>query len=667
MKKLRTTIATFLAALLFAAPTLGQVGGGVYGPALNYTNITAAANYAAGQTYAAGNIVLGSDGNHYRAVAGATGTDPTGVCATPWQLYRVNAATTVSVPSRCADLPTAIAFVNAASCGATLGLQVANGQYNYGTTLVNLNTPCGANLQVLGDVTGQVKMTASIATTTLTVTAISSGTLSVGQSVAGYTVTPGTRITAQLTGTAGSTGTYSVSASQTVGSRAMTANPKVIITSAYATAPAAGGSGFFYHSGGGTVGLVDGFTLIGPTNAINEFGGVAAFNGSIINLGPHMAVQGFYFGLYAANRSYVYADGTATQGVVVSGGGDSNVFAYGNSAISFVYGESFGASTWFAQSGLLAEFASNVTAPHASVHNNGGNGAFLSHTSSMVLDNAVFTGNGDLSVSDSSIQTGGMTNDAGIAGGQALVYNVASAKGLTCTNASSTGFCWSQYVNNSGHDIQIGIAGSGASGAGTTEGAFLGTSGTNVVTLFTAGVARFVLNGNAYVYGLGGLTSSFPALKRSGTTAAFRLGDDSADAPISASTITLSAMANAATTSAVCYNTSTGVLTYDGTLGTCTVSTITAKDLDAPLQPKEGLALVMAMQPWSYHLKPDRPTYMPGQQIGMIAEYAREIDPRLVAVNPDGSVAGFRYEQYTAALTAAVQELKAKIDRLEAR
>lgn len=37
---------------------------------------------------------------------------------------------------------------------------------------------------------------------------------------------------------------------------------------------------------------------------------------------------------------------------------------------------------------------------------------------------------------------------------------------------------------------------------------------------------------------IGGTTSSFPAIKRSGTTLAFRLADDSADAPITAASIT---------------------------------------------------------------------------------------------------------------------------------
>lgn len=132
---------------------------------------------------------------------------------------------------------------------------------------------------------------------------------------------------------------------------------------------------------------------------------------------------------------------------------------------------------------------------------------------------------------------------------------------------------------------------------------------------------------------------------------------------VSAGTVNAT-LANAATTSAVCYNTGTGLFTYNSTIGTCTVSTITAKDLDAPLAPQQGLDLVMAMRPWIYHLKPDRPTYTPGAQMGMIAEYARDVDPRLVAVNDDGSVAGFRYEQYTAALTAAIQQIKSEVDSL---
>lgn len=67
------------------------------------------------------------------------------------------------------------------------------------------------------------RYTASIATTTMTVTAIAtpSSALAAGQPVIGPGVTVNTVIVAQLTGSAGSTGTYSVSISQTVSSAAL--------------------------------------------------------------------------------------------------------------------------------------------------------------------------------------------------------------------------------------------------------------------------------------------------------------------------------------------------------------------------------------------------------------------------------------------------------------
>lgn len=66
-------------------------------------------------------------------------------------------------------------------------------------------------------------VTGSIATTTLTVTAVSSGVLAPGQVITGTGVTAGTTILAQLTGTIGGIGTYQVSVSQTAASTAITA------------------------------------------------------------------------------------------------------------------------------------------------------------------------------------------------------------------------------------------------------------------------------------------------------------------------------------------------------------------------------------------------------------------------------------------------------------
>lgn len=139
---------------------------------------------------------------------------------------------------------------------------------------------------------------------------------------------------------------------------------------------------------------------------------------------------------------------------------------------------------------------------------------------------------------------------------------------------------------------------------------------------------------------------------------------DNVGAMTLAGTLAVQGITSAATTSAVCVNTGTGLMTYNSTVGTCTVSTLAAKTLKSPLTPQEGLDLVMAMRPWRYELKKGLPTYVPGEQIGFVAEYTYKTDRRLVALNPDGSPAGVRYEQYTAALTGAIQALKAANDNL---
>lgn len=70
-------------------------------------------------------------------------------------------------------------------------------------------------------------VTGSIAATTLTVTAVGAGVLHVGQVLSGSGVTAGTTITALGTGTGG-TGTYTVSVSQTVSSTTIVATSNIL-------------------------------------------------------------------------------------------------------------------------------------------------------------------------------------------------------------------------------------------------------------------------------------------------------------------------------------------------------------------------------------------------------------------------------------------------------
>ena len=108
--------------------------------------------------------------------------------------------------------------------------------------------------------------TASISGSTMTVTAISSGTLAVGQLISGTGVSQYTIITAQLTGSAGSTGTYTVSIGQTVSSATMSTTLSVSSTTSSTSsvvipfgAPFDGGSGIT----GYTAQVYSGSSLIG--------------------------------------------------------------------------------------------------------------------------------------------------------------------------------------------------------------------------------------------------------------------------------------------------------------------------------------------------------------------------------------------------------------------
>lgn len=104
--------------------------------------------------------------------------------------------------------------------GASSATTNGNIMFNTGTTTGNDNN--NINNCTIGAPTVGAVVTGSISTTTLTVSAITSGTLEVGSTISGTGVTAGTLITALGTGTGG-TGTYTVSVSQTVASTSVTA------------------------------------------------------------------------------------------------------------------------------------------------------------------------------------------------------------------------------------------------------------------------------------------------------------------------------------------------------------------------------------------------------------------------------------------------------------
>ncbi|PVX61244.1 phage cement protein [Paraburkholderia unamae] len=95
-------------------------------------------------------------------------------------------------------------------------------------------------------VTGSIAqdvVTGSISGTTLTVTAVTTGQLNVGETISGTGVTSGTQILSQLTGTAGGVGTYQLSAAQTVASTTITGSYGLMTVTAVASGTLAVGDG----------------------------------------------------------------------------------------------------------------------------------------------------------------------------------------------------------------------------------------------------------------------------------------------------------------------------------------------------------------------------------------------------------------------------------------
>lgn len=78
-----------------------------------------------------------------------------------------------------------------------------------------------------------------------------------------------------------------------------------------------------------------------------------------------------------------------------------------------------------------------------------------------------------------------------------------------------------------------------------------------------------------------------------------------------------------------------------------------------------GLDEVLQLRPVSYFKKEPLGPSDANEQIGFIAEEAQVVDPRLVEIGSDGLPKSFRYEQFTALLTKAVQELNTKVDNVK--
>jgi Chaperone of endosialidase len=126
--------------------------------------------------------------------------------------------------------------------------------------------------------------------------------------------------------------------------------------------------------------------------------------------------------------------------------------------------------------------------------------------------------------------------------------------------------------------------------------------------------------------------------------------------------INFTALANVATTSALCYNTGTGRITFDGTLGTCTVSDERLKNVVSPIT--GALDKLLKINGFYYTWKDS--SLGSGLQIGVGAQTVERVFPELVQTDSSGRKSA-DYQRLTAPIIEAIRELKYDNDNLQLR
>lgn len=238
------------------------------------------------------------------------------------------------------------------------------------------------------------------------------------------------------------------------------------------------------------------------------------------------------------------------------------------------------------------------------------------------------------------------------------IYLTAAAVGGTqfiLTNTSAGGH--QVYYGAQGSAATLGLAAGNSFILDVTTGLFnYWFDNTGIITLSnTLGFsAQTAFNANAPDSGVSRLGAASLALGN-GTAGDFT-------GTLKLAHLTATALANSATTSAVCYNTGTGVLTYDGTIGTCTTSDERLKNMGERIP--NALDKLLQINGVSYTWK-EGYNLGTGPQIGVGAQTVERVFPELVQTGSDG-YKSVDYQRLTAPIIEALRELKADNDNLKA-
>ena len=200
----------------------------------------------------------------------------------------------------------------------------------------------------------------------------------------------------------------------------------------------------------------------------------------------------------------------------------------------------------------------------------------------------------------------------------------------------------------------------GASGASDV---IIGAVGTTTNLVFEESATIHGQGANTLTFGASGDKINFAVNTGFGTTSPWRTLSVSGQVGFEGlnSTSTL--------TNSLCIGNTFEVLYRSG--ASCnTSSSLRYKENVEPLPEENGLAEVMALQPVSFYFKP---SYLGGfisdpnwtvQHVGFIAEEVQQVDPRLVTLDSLGHPEGVRYENISAILTRATQELNLRLEAI---
>lgn len=251
--------------------------------------------------------------------------------------------------------------------------------------------------------------------------------------------------------------------------------------------------------------------------------------------------------------------------------------------------------------------------------------------------------------------TGGTINGAAIGG------TTPAAGAFTTLSASSTVTFGSSAVANQALVLNANN--------GATQGAY--------IQIFSAGTQKTILGAKAAVTGSGTdqsllvQSTSDNIQLDAGVGKTVSLSNNSATVlsvtggtTALTGTITVSAVASsgAAQSGYLCYNTSGGVVTYDGG-ATCLIS---REETKTNMGPIAGLPIVLALQPFWGTYRNDTPMSDHMAQPFLGARHTATIDPRLTSHDKEGEPLGVRYDNMVAVLISAIQEQQREIEMLKA-